>query len=79
MNVRLITRSQRIPRPQMTDDAGRTTTREHPEHVLLSKLEECESLRSILEFCIWVLNELGYRDLAKAATKRLKEAIDESS
>ena len=63
----------------MTDAAGRTITREHPEHILLDRLEECESLRSVLEFCVWVLSEIGYKKLAKAATKRLQEAIEEAA
>ena len=63
----------------MTDAAGRTVTREHPEHILLKQLEERESLRDVLEHCIWVLDEIGYKKLAKAATKRLEEAIDEAA
>ena len=63
----------------MTDAAGRTITREHPEHILLDRLEKCESLRSVLELCVWVLSEIGYKKLAGAATKRLEEAIEEAA
>ena len=63
----------------MTDAAGRTMTREHPEHILLDKLEQCEGLKDVLEFCIWVLDELGYKRLAKAARRRLEEAIEEAA
>jgi len=63
----------------MTDAAGRTVTREHPEHILLTKLERCESLRDVLEFCIWVLSEVGYKELAKATKRRLNEAIEEAA
>ena len=63
----------------MTDAAGRIVTREHPEHMLLAKLDRCESLREVLEFCAWVLAEIGYKELAKAARKRLEEAIEEAA
>jgi hypothetical protein len=54
-------------------------TREYPEDILLTKLEKCESLRDVLEFCIWVLDELGYKRLAIAARKRLEEALEEAA
>lgn len=63
----------------MTDAAGRTITREHPEHILLAKLEERESLRGVLEFCSWVLSEIGYKELSKAVERRLDEAIEEAA
>jgi len=62
----------------MTDAAGRIVTREHPEHMLLAKLERCESLQDILQFCIWVLSEIGYKELARAIERRLEEAIEEA-
>ena len=62
----------------MTDAAGRTITREHPEHILLARLEQCESLREVLEFCAWVLSEIGYKNLARAIERRLEEAIEEA-
>jgi hypothetical protein len=64
---------------EIRDAAGRIMTREHPEDVLLKKLEECESLRDVLEFCIWVLDELGYKRLAKASRRRLEQALEEAA
>ncbi len=64
---------------EIRDAAGRIMTREHPEDVLLKKLEECEGLRDVLEFCIWVLDELGYKRLAKSCRRRLEQALEEAA
>jgi len=60
----------------MTDAEGRTVTREHPEDVLLNKLEMCRSLRSEYDLAIWILGEIGYTRLAKQMADNLEIAAD---
>ena len=58
----------------MTDPQGRIVTRDVPEDILLNKLEQCKSLRSMVDLLIWTLGEKGLKRFAKAADDRLQAA-----
>lgn len=57
------------------DDAGRRVTREHPEDQLLTRAHESETLGELFDLCVWIVDEVGYREVAEVVRQRRWDAF----
>ena len=59
-------------------NSGQRITRDHPEHVLITKLEKCENARQVMGLALWVCDEVGYRDFVMAAWKKVEWLLEQA-
>jgi len=48
-----------------------STTRDHPQDLLIKKLENCDDGRDIFDLCLWILAEAGNHRFVAEVEKRL--------
>ena len=58
------------------DDAGRFVTREHPEDQLLARAHEADGLSDLFDLCVWIVDEVGYREVAQVIRERREQVGD---